>query len=94
MKFSSGLVILASLRGPLLKPLSSIVLLLLCAVTLNAQSGRGGDGIGTGGSNAIQGRIYFPDGHGSDVQLKVRLESTDMANLSTMTDMNGSFRFG
>jgi tetratricopeptide (TPR) repeat protein len=70
-----------------------VILLILCAAPLNAQGGRGSDGIGTGGNNTIQGRVYFPDGKGSDLQLKVRLESTDMANLSTMTDMNGSFRF-
>ena len=69
----------------------SLFLLLLCTA-VNAQSGGGDDGIGTGGSNTIRGRVYLPSGPG-DVRIKVRLESTDMANLSTVTDVNGSFRF-
>ena len=68
-----------------------ILLLLLCA-PLNAQSGGGDDGIGTGGASVIRGRVYLPSGPG-DVRMKVRLESTDMANLTTITDVNGSFRF-
>ena len=70
---------------------TSLLLLLLCT-TLKAQSGGGDDGIGTGGSNTIRGRVYLPSGPG-DVRIKVKLESTDMANLSTITDVNGSFRF-
>jgi hypothetical protein len=69
------------------------LLLGLCVAPLKAQSGRGVDGIGTGGNNTIQGRVYLPGGSGSDLRIKVRLESTDMANLSTITDANGSFRF-
>jgi tetratricopeptide (TPR) repeat protein len=93
MKLSSDPVVWTSVRELQRRLLVSIFLLLLCAVPLKAQGGRASDGIGTGGSNTIQGRVYFPDGKGGDLQLKVRLESTDMANLSTLTDMNGSFRF-
>ena len=70
---------------------AALLLLLLCTA-LNAQSGAGDDAIGTGGANTIRGRVYLPSGPG-DVRIKVRLESTDMANLSTVTDVNGSFRF-
>src|SRR5262245_13111942 len=63
--------------------------LFLCTVSANAQRE-----VGTGGNNTIQGRIYLPSGPITDVQLKVRLESTDMANLSTVTDVNGAFKFG
>ena len=80
-------------RPALLSMAASIsVLLLLLCMAVNAQSGGGDDGIGTGGANAIRGRVYLPTGPG-DVRIKVRLESTDMANLSTITDVNGSFRF-
>ena len=68
-------------------------LLLICAAPLSAQSGGGTDTIGTGGNNVIQGRVYLPGGAASDVRVKVRLESMDMANLSTVTDPNGAFRF-
>ena len=66
--------------------------LLLLSSALYAQSGAGDDGIGTGGANTIRGRVYLPSGPG-DVRMKVRLESTDMANLTTVTDINGAFRF-
>ena len=70
---------------------AALLVFMLCT-TLSAQSGAGDDGIGTGGANTIRGRVYLPSGPG-DVRMKVRLESTDMANLSTVTDVNGSFRF-
>jgi tetratricopeptide (TPR) repeat protein len=69
----------------------SLLMLLLCT-TLKAQSGGGDDGIGTGGANTIRGRVYLPTGP-AEMRIKVRLESTDMANLTTVTDLNGSFRF-
>ena len=78
--------------APLFALIRIWLLLLLLCTTLNAQSGGGDDGIGTGGANTIRGRVYLPAGPG-DVRIKVRLESTDMANLSTITDLNGSFRF-
>jgi hypothetical protein len=72
--------------------IGTALLLLLSCTAVTAQSGAGDDGIGTGGANTIRGRVYLPTGPG-DVRVKVRLESTDMANLTTITDMNGSFRF-
>ncbi len=72
--------------------ISSLMLLLLCSAG-RAQSGGGIDTTGTGGNNTIQGRIYLPTGPAGEVRIKVRLESMDMANLSTISDVNGSFRF-
>ena len=45
-----------------------------------------------GGSNTIQGRLYFPDSK-SDKHLKVRLTSTDSLDQSTSTDEDGTFIF-
>jgi predicted Zn-dependent protease len=78
--------------------LSNIALLsflvFIAASAAQAQSGGKYEITGTGGSNMIQGRVYLPSTPSAEVRVKVRLESTDMAMLSTVTDVNGSFRFG
>lgn len=88
--FSAGLR--SRLRRSLRRAFLFTFWLAVGALPLFAQVG-GGDPLGTGGNNTIQGRIYLPGSAGSDVRMKVRLESLDMANLSTITDANGGFRF-
>jgi tetratricopeptide (TPR) repeat protein len=70
-----------------------VVLLLIVAMRVDAQSGGGVDQTGTGGRHTIQGRIYFPSGRRSDVRLKVKLENFQSGELSVMSDPNGSFVF-
>lgn len=68
--------------------------LLLCtAVVATAQSGGGIDTTGTGGRHSISGRLVFPSGQRADLQIKVRLESPGLGELSVMSDMNGAFSF-
>jgi Tfp pilus assembly protein PilF len=68
-----------------------VVLMLPCIV-----SGQGGGGIdftGTGGRNAINGRIYFPSGQRVDSSLKIQLESQASGAITIFSDSNGSFSF-
>ena len=65
--------------------------LLLGVVVVQAQSGV--DSTGTGGRHSISGRLVFPSGQRADLQLKVRLESPGLGELSVMSDMNGGFSF-
>jgi len=75
-------------------PVAGILsLLLLLALTKNAQAQSGVDFAGTGGRHTIQGRIYFPSGRRADARLKVMLESTNSSGLSVVADDNGSFSF-
>jgi len=48
---------------------------------------------GTGGINAIQGRVFGPSGMTVDIQILVRLESTNFPTLSLNTDASGSYAF-
>ena len=68
-------------------------LLLFLATGLQAQSGGGIDTTGTGGRHSISGRLVFPSGKRADSQLKVKLESPGLGDLSVMSDMNGNFSF-
>src|ERR1043165_6098317 len=47
----------------------------------------------SGGSNTIQGHIYFPDGDPGGKRLRVSLESTDEVGKSTQSDGDGTFLF-
>lgn len=76
-------------RRPL--KLAFAALLLVWSLSVFAQSGI--ETMGTGGAHSIQGRIYFPSGRRADAHIKVRLESTNAGELSTVADMNGSFVF-
>lgn len=67
--------------------------LLFSAVIAYAQSGGGVDQTGTGGRHSISGRLVFPSGQRADLQLKVRLESPGLGDLSVLSDMNGNFSF-
>jgi Tfp pilus assembly protein PilF len=47
-----------------------------------------------GGTNTIQGRVLFPPGQSSSVQVKVNLEGvSSFGSTSTATDQDGTFRF-
>jgi Tfp pilus assembly protein PilF len=46
-----------------------------------------------GGSNTIQGRVFFPVEPAAGKRVRVRLSSTDMINQSAVTDDDGTFRF-
>lgn len=72
---------------------SLLVTLLLCGAVAQAQSGGGIDTTGTGGRHSISGRLVFPSGQRADYQLKVKLESPGLGELSVMSDLNGSFSF-
>jgi Flp pilus assembly protein TadD len=67
--------------------------LLLTPVVSSAQSGGGIDSTGTGGRHSISGRLVFPSGQRADLQLKVKLESPGLGELSVLSDMNGNFSF-
>jgi len=67
--------------------------LLLGTVAASAQSGGGIDTTGTGGRHSISGRLVFPSGQRADLQIKVKLESPGLGELSVMSDMNGNFSF-
>ena len=67
--------------------------LLLCVTAAPAQSGGGVDTTGTGGRHSIHGRLVFPSGQRVDFQLKVRLESPGLGELSVLSDTNGQFAF-
>jgi Flp pilus assembly protein TadD len=69
-----------------------VVLVLFFSLTSYAQSGSGSTG--TGGSNAIQGHIYFPSGRRVDGAIQVKLQSYSAGEISALTDSSGSFTFG
>lgn len=73
--------------------LFGIAFILAAFAPSRGQSGGGVDSIGTGGRHSIQGRIYFPSGRRTDVNVKVRLENFNAGELSVMSDANGSFTF-
>lgn len=47
----------------------------------------------SGGTNTIQGRVYFPEGNAPDKGVKISLESVEDTGRSTYTDRDGAFRF-
>jgi Flp pilus assembly protein TadD len=77
------------LAGITLLPL----LVLAVALSSRAQGGGSVDYSGTGGMDAINGRIYYPSGQRSDTPLKVSLESSNGGTRILFVDRNGSFSF-
>jgi Tfp pilus assembly protein PilF len=75
--------------------LQALALTLLISMLQSPASAQGGrETMGTGGTNKIQGRIFFPSGRRSDASaVKVTLESTSSERLSVIADLNGSFTF-
>lgn len=49
---------------------------------------------GTGGSNAIKGRVISPSGRALATRVRVQLENSERGTLSTVTEDDGSFTFG
>jgi tetratricopeptide (TPR) repeat protein len=49
---------------------------------------------GTGGNNAIKGRVIAPSGRALSTRVRVQLENSERGTLSTMTEDDGSFTFG
>ncbi|SRR6266404_3426214 len=73
--------------------LFSVVSLLVVFALPGSAQGSGVDYSGTGGVDSINGRIYFPSGRRSDLQLKVSLESSNAGTRILFVDHNGSFSF-
>ena len=81
----------------------SVLLTLFCALiyigSFAIAYGQGGVGStrglpsSTGGTNIIQGRVYFPIEPKGGRRVKVRLSSTDLVEQSTVTDEDGTFVF-
>ncbi|HEX8176695.1 MAG TPA: tetratricopeptide repeat protein [Pyrinomonadaceae bacterium] len=70
-----------------------LVLLLLIPAGGVLGQGAGTDSTGTGGLNAIHGRIYFPSGRAADMRAKVSLETMTSSRLTVLADSDGAFRF-
>jgi tetratricopeptide (TPR) repeat protein len=71
-------------------------LVMLCSLSARAQGVGSSRGLPSGGGiNTIQGRVLFPPGQSSaSNRAKVSLESVSaFSTLSTVTDLDGSFRF-
>jgi tetratricopeptide (TPR) repeat protein len=75
--------------------LSLFLLFLLPSRIALAQSVGAGRGemAGSGGSRAIQGRIFTPAGKMPDVRVKVTLDSPDSGMRHTVADEDGNFTF-
>ncbi|MBD0371537.1 MAG: tetratricopeptide repeat protein [Pyrinomonadaceae bacterium] len=74
-----------------------LLVLLSCSSLAHAQAGVGSTrdiAGGTGGSNAIKGRVYAPSGRAPGARLRVQLESSERGTMTTMTEDDGSFNFG
>lgn len=82
-------------RANLHTPLLSILILVTACVAVQAQPGGVGSTRGlptSGGSNTIQGRVYFPEGRPPDRGFRVTLEGNEESK-TTQTDQDGGFRF-
>jgi Tfp pilus assembly protein PilF len=76
--------------------IGALVFVLTTAASVSAQGVGSSRGLSSGeGSNTIQGRVYFPPGESSMGRgVKLHLESNGTTgNPSTVTDVDGSFRF-
>ncbi|HEU5237757.1 MAG TPA: tetratricopeptide repeat protein [Pyrinomonadaceae bacterium] len=84
------------LRIPFRRFVQSITFLLSMALLGNAQGVGSSRGLSSGGgSNTIQGRVYFPSGEqNSGKTVRMHLESNEtIGGQSTVTDQDGVFRF-
>lgn len=73
--------------------LSAAVVSLFLVGYTNAQSLHGVNSTGTFGNEVIEGKIYFPKGHRSDVRPVVKLKGDAAMELTTVASTDGSFRF-
>jgi len=55
--------------------------------------GSGRETTGTGGSNTITGKIFFPSGRRADGTIQVKLTSYNTADITVLADSSGSFTF-
>lgn len=69
-----------------------ILFALLLPVTIYSQ-GNGRSTVGTGGSHAIQGYVFFPSGRRAEGVIRVKLESYTYGELSLVADSSGGFVF-
>jgi Flp pilus assembly protein TadD len=60
---------------------------------LQAQGVSGVNSTGTAGNEIIQGKIYFPSGHKSNMRPVVKLQSDGWSELTTVANFDGSFSF-
>jgi tetratricopeptide (TPR) repeat protein len=91
-----GYIINTFSRNFCMRLVYSLTLVLSIALLANAQGVGSSRGLpSTGGSNTIQGRVYFPAGDPNTAKaVKLRLESTSVVGgQSTVTDQDGVFRF-
>ena len=73
---------------------------IVCSLAARAYSQSSNGGIdtdpsdpGTGGVNAIDGKIYYPGGRRYDQRIEVKLTSVNSIEHFTYTDSNGAFTF-
>lgn len=96
--FSHSILIKAVSKGRSLRRLLPLIVLVLVSCSLaQAQAGVGSTrdiAGGTGGANAIKGRVYAPSGRAPGTRLRVQLESSERGTMTTMTEDDGSFNFG
>src|SRR5215469_8105880 len=79
---------------------SLTLMAIVCSLAASAysQSSNGGTDTdpadpGTGGVNAIDGKIYYPGGRRYDQRIEVKLTSVNSIEHFTYTDSNGAFTF-
>jgi hypothetical protein len=87
----------AHINSSLLRFLPLILLVLFSCSPVRAQAGVGSTrdiAGGTGGANAIKGRLYAPSGRALGTRVRVQLENSERGTLTTMTEDDGSFSFG
>jgi tetratricopeptide (TPR) repeat protein len=72
-------------------PFPAVVWTIVSAIALWGQ-GSGISPTGTGGSNVIQGHVYFPSGRRAE-NVQVKLQSFGAGELSVMASSNGEFTF-
>src|SRR5258705_12069794 len=73
--------------------LFSVISLLVVFALPGSAQGSGIDYSGTGGVDSINGRMYFPSGRRSELQLKVSLKSSNAGTRILSLDHNGSSSF-
>jgi Flp pilus assembly protein TadD len=80
-----------------LQILLTLLLLLIPLYGVRAQQGGVGSSRGlpttSGGNNSIQGRVVFPGNQSGGRRVRVKLESTNFINNSTLTSDDGTFQF-
>lgn len=79
---------------------SLVLMAIMCVSAASAYSQSSNGGVdtdpadpGTGGSNTIDGKLYYPGGRTYDRRIEVKLRSASGSDHSTYTDTNGAFTF-